>query len=272
MNTKTALKSLHKIANILEDSGNFEFSGEITNVMKKIAQVVTPKNEFLQKHPHLLKEIQVLKTRKPKEGAIDIRDVYGPETNKYWYMPDMILENQVDARIRQLNDPAYQRELAGKRLKFLQNKLNSDSISPLDRVKLTRDVVYLKQFIGVSNLQDNPELNKKKEPQTAYEAMQMRNQEAVDSVTPKGVDYNQKVSELVIKVLKQAMPKKSLEEINLMLVGDLAGYKLIHDNPSLQNKLDLEVEKFANRFFDKEVALNKINNILSHKFARFWYK
>jgi hypothetical protein len=73
-------------------------------------------------------------------------------------------------------------------------------------------------------------------------------------------------------VLKQALPKKSLEEINLMLIGDLAGYKLIHDNPNLQEKLNQEVEKFANRFFDKEVALSKINNILSHKFARFWYK
>lgn len=271
------VKSLFKIANTLDMNGRYEEANILTDVMHKIAQytgpgstpefVATNYSEFMKKHPALIKEVERLKTQKPIDGAIDISNIY--TSNPYWNMPTMIMEKDISKRIQEIQNPSYQKVLAQLRLKFLTNKLeNDDTLNPNDRARLTNDLMYLKRFIGVGSLSENPAMNPaRKTPETAYEAMQQKADDTLKSIQPNEVNYNQMVYNIILKNLIKNMPGKSREEISLMLSDKtkLQAYKFINSNPKVFNDILKDIRDLSNKFMDKEVAYKRLSDIFTSK-------
>jgi|APGre2960657373_1045057.scaffolds.fasta_scaffold23100_3 hypothetical protein len=263
MNKKQIVASLSDIANTLDTNGLYTEASSITKVMTKIAQSNFVVNRFLQIHPQLQQEIDRLKLSKPGAGLVDISDIY--TNNRYWNMPSSIDEKDITTRIKQLQNPEYQKSLAQKRLKFISDKLENERLSESDRMSLVNDLNYLKQFTASGSLSNNPELNPKKPaPQTAYDAMQNRGQSVLDSMKPKTPDYNQLVYNIVFKKIKQKNPQKSDTEIGLSLSNktNLQGYKDISKNGNFVREILDEIEMYSKKYLNAE----EINTILSKIF------
>lgn len=267
MNKKQIIASINKIANELDIIGFYNEANSLTNVMTKVAQSNFVKNRFLELHPQLQQEIDRLKTQTPKFGVIDISNIY--TNNRYWNMPSEIQEKDITTRIRQLQNPEYHRTLAQKRLKFISEKLENERLTPNERQNLNNNLVYLKQFLSTQSLADNPALKTTNTPESAYDRMQQNEQQNKDAITPKTVDYNQEVYQIVFKKLKEKNPTKSDTEIGLSLSNktNLQGYKDIAKNPSLRQEIENEIKNFANKFFDKEVAYSKLSGIFMDKIS-----
>jgi hypothetical protein len=268
MNKRHIIASLNNIANELDNSGFYLESNSITKIMTKLAQTNFVKNRFLELHPQIQQEISRLKSAKTGTGQIDISDLY--TNNRYWNMPSFIEEKDITSRIKQLQNPDYQKTLAEKRLKFISNKLETERLSETDRQTLLNDVNYLKQFISTQSLSDNPELQiKKPTPQTAYERMQQIEDDELEKLNPKPIDYNQKVYELVFKEMKKAYPKKSDTEIGLSLSNksNLQGYKDINNNPELRSNIMNAIRIFSSKFMDAEQTYKKLSGIFIDKIS-----
>jgi hypothetical protein len=267
MNKKIIIASLGEIADNLDTIGMYKQANSITQVMNKLAQTNFVKNRFLELHPQLQQEIDRLKSSKPGTGLIDISDIY--VNNRYWNMPSNIQEKDISARIKQLQSPEYQRTLAEKRLKFISNKLEAERLPNNDRQKLVEDIKYLKQFLSADSLSDNPALKNKNNPETAYDRMQQNEQDNMDDITPKAVDYNQEVYKIVFKKLREKNPKKSDTEIGLSLSNktNLQGYKDIARDPSLRQEILSDIKNYSNKFIDKDVAYSKLSGIFIDKIS-----
>jgi hypothetical protein len=267
MNKKQIIANLNKIANTLDNNGLYNEANNLTKIMTKLAQSNFVKNRFIELHPSIQKEIDRLKSARQGVGTIDISDIY--TSNAYWNMPSFIKEENITARIKQLQSPEYQKTLAEKRLKFISNKLENERISENDRQRLNNDLVYLKQFLSSQSLSDNPALKTTNTPQTAYDRMQQNEKQNKDSITPKAVDYNQEVYQIVFKKLKQKNPTKSDTEIGLSLSNktNLQGYKDIAKDPTLRQEILNEIKNYANKFMDRDVAYSKLSGIFIDKIS-----
>ena len=264
---KKIIASLSEIADNLDTIGLFKEANTITQVMTKLAQTNFIKSRFLELHPQLQQEIDRLKSAKPGTGPIDISDIY--TNNRYWNMPSFIEEENISSRIKQLQSPEYQRTLAEKRLKFISNKLENERLPENDRQKLVNDLKYLKQFLSADSLSENPALKTQTNPETAYDRMQQNEQNNMDSITPKGVDYNQEVYKIVFKKLKEKNPKKSDTEIGLSLSNktNLQGYKDIAKDPALRQQILQEIKNYSSKFIDNDVAYRKLSGIFIDKIS-----
>ena len=105
MNNRQIVASLNEIANMLDENGLYKEASDITKVMVKVSQigvnpVVGQDIEFLQKHPSLMEEFNRLSNETPKEGMIDISDIY--YKTPYWNMPHNIMEKDIPARLAKL--------------------------------------------------------------------------------------------------------------------------------------------------------------------------
>ena len=268
MNNRQIVASLNEIANTLDNNGLYKEASDITKVMVKVSQigvnpVVGQDIEFLQKHPSLMEEFNRLSNETPKEGMIDISDIY--YKTPYWNMPQNIMEKDIPARLAKLKDFNYHKELARKRLDFINKKLESQRLSDADRSSLTSDLAYLKKYTGMGSLADNPASKKQTlTPQTAYDAMQNRGQSVLDSMKPKTPDYNQLVYNIVFKKIKQKNPQKSDTEIGLSLSNktNLQGYKDISKNGNFVREILDEIEMYSKKYLNAE----EINTILSKIF------
>jgi hypothetical protein len=267
MNKRTIIASLNDIANELDNTGLYNEANTITKIMTKIAQSNFVKSRFIQLHPNIQQEIDRLKSSKQGAGNIDISDIY--TNNYYWNMPSSIQEKDISARIQQLQSPEYQKTLAQKRLKFISDKLENERLPNNDRQKLVEDIKYLKQFLSADSLSDNPALRNKNNPETAYNRMQQNEQDNMDAITPKAVDYNQEVYKIVFKKLKEKNPKKSDTEIGLSLSNktNLQGYKDIANDPSLKQEILSDIKNYSNKFIDKDVAYSKLSGIFIDKIS-----
>jgi hypothetical protein len=267
MHKKIIIASLSEIADSLDNSGLYEEANLITNVMTKVAQSNFIKNRFLELHPQLQQEIDRLKSSKQGTGLIDISDIYA--NNRYWNMPSFIEEKNISQRIKQLQSPEYQRTLAEKRLKFISNKLEAERLPNNDRQKLVEDIKYLKQFLSADSLSENPALRSKNNPETAYDRMQQNEQDNIDAITPKAVDYNQEVYKIVFKKLREKNPKMSDTEIGLSLSNktNLQGYKDIARDPSLRQEILSDIKNYSSKFIDKDVAYSKLSGIFIDKIS-----
>ena len=271
MNKKQIVASLNKIANTLDYGGHYKEASAITKVMLKVAQmnvtpVVAQDIEFLNRHPSLLEEYNRLTTQKPKEGVIEIGDIY--YNTPYWNMPQRIFEQDIPARIEKLKNFNYHKELAEKRLAFISKKLETEKLSSADRQSLLNDLTYLKRYTGVGSLSKNPALNKaRSESQTAYEAMQNEQQDVLDSMKPKTPDYNQLVYNIVFRKIKQKNPQLSDTEIALSLSNksNLQGYKDIAKNQDLYNEILKEIKSFSSKFINAEEAEATLYKIFNNK-------
>lgn len=267
MNNKQIIASLNKIANTLDNNGLYNEANNLTKIMTKLAQSNLIKNRFIELHPSIQREIDRLKSARPGSGTIDISDIY--TNNRYWNMPSFIQERDISARIKQLQNPEYQKTLAEKRLKFIASKLENERLSDADRQKLNNDLVYLKQFLSSQSLSDNPALKTQNNPETAYDRMQQNEQDNKDAITPKPVDYNQEVYKIVFKKLKEKNPTKLDTEIGLSLSNktNLQGYKDIAKNPSLRQEILNDIKTYADKFMDRDVAYNKLSGIFMDKIS-----
>jgi hypothetical protein len=273
MNKKQIVASLNKIANTLDYSGHYIEASAITKVMLKVAQmnvtpVVAQDIEFLNRHPSLLEEYNRLTTQEPKEGVIDISDIY--YKTPYWNMPQRIFEQDIPARIEKLKNFNYHKELAAKRMDFISRKLEAENLSSADRQSLLNDLTYLKRYTGVGSLSKNPALNKPRpEPQTAYEAMQNEQQDVLDSMKPKTPDFNQMVYNIVFRKIKQKNPQKSDTEIGVSLSNkaNLKGYRDIANDQELYVEILKEIKTFSQKFINAEEAEQKLSKIFVDKVA-----
>lgn len=271
MNKRQLLASLNKIANKLDNNRFYKEANSITNVMMKLAQTTNSQvEEFQKRHPSILQELKILKTRKPDDqGFIDLGGIYHTMKTPYWTMPSKINSVQVKDRIRQLNDLTYLKSLAQKRLKFISDKIeNERNISSDERENLLDDLSYLKSFINLSNLNENPETI----PQTIRKiqtplrpAPLSFGEETTEE--PKTFDFNKKVYEIVLKSLKDHLPGRSKEELSLMLSdkSNVEGYQIINRNPGLESKIRNEISKFSQNFIDGKAAEKTMQNLFSKK-------
>lgn len=278
MNNRQILASLKNIANNLDNNGLYQQANSITKVMVKLAQTKSSEvEEFQRRHPSILQELNILKTRKPDDqGFIDLGGIYHSMKTPYWTMPSKINVSQVKDRIRQLNDPQYLRSLAQKRLKFISDKIeNQKNISPDDREILLEDLSYLKSFINVSNLNENPESipQTTRKIQTPFRPTPLSFGEETTE-EPKTFDYNKKVYEIVLKNLKDHLPGRSIEELSLMLSdkSNIEGYQIINRNPTLENKIRSEISKFSQNFIDGKAAEKTMQNLFSKKLLQAKYE
>ncbi len=267
MNKKQIVASLNQIADALDNNGLFNEANTLTNIMTKVAQTNFIKNRFLELHPQLQQEIDRLKTQTPKFGVIKVGDIY--YNTPYWNMPSEIQEKDITARIKQLQNPNFQKTLAEKRLKFISNKLENERLSPNDRQSLNNDILYLKQFLSTQSLADNPALKQNNNTENAYDKMKLNEQQQMDAISPKSVDFNQEVYKIVFKKLKEKNPTKSDTEIGLSLSNktNLQGYKDIAKNPSLRQEILGDIKNFSNKFFDSEIAYQKLSGIFIDKIS-----
>lgn len=268
MNKKQIVASLSNIANTLDNSGLYKEASDITKVMVKVSQIgvnplVAQDIEFLQKHPSLMEEFNRLSNETPKDGMIDISDIY--YKTPYWNMPQNIMEKDIPARLAKLKDFNYHKELARKRMDFINRKLETQRLSDFDRSSLMSDLAYLKKYTGMGSLTDNPASKKQTpNPETAYDAMQNKGQSVLDSMKPKTPDYNQLVYNIVFRKIKQLNPQKTDTEIGLSLSNksNLQGYKDIAKNGNLVREILNEIEMYSKKYLNSE----EINTILSKIF------
>lgn len=268
MNKKQIVASLSNIANTLDNSGLYKEASDITKVMVKVSQIgvnplVAQDIEFLQKHPSLMEEFNRLSNETPKDGMIDISDIY--YKTPYWNMPQNIMEKDIPARLAKLKDFNYHKELARKRMDFINRKLETQRLSDFDRSSLMSDLAYLKKYTGMGSLTDNPASKKQTpSPETAYDAMQNKGQSVLDSMKPKTPDYNQLVYNIVFRKIKQLNPQKTDTEIGLSLSNksNLQGYKDIAKNGNIVREILNEIEMYSKKYLNSE----EINTILSKIF------
>lgn len=271
MNNKQIVASLSNIANTLDMNGLYKEATDITKVMVKVSQigvnpVVGQDIEFLQKHPSLMVEFDRLSNETPKDGMIDISDIY--YKTPYWNMPQQIMEKDIPARLAKLKDFNYHKELARKRMDFINKKLESERLSDADRSSLLSDLAYLKKYTGIGSLSDNPASKKQTlTPQTAYDAMQQKQDDVLNSMKPKTPDYNQLVYNIVFKKIKQLAPQKTDTEIGLSLSNksNLQGYKDIAKSSNLQKEIYNDIRAFSKKFINAEEAEDIMSKIFTDK-------
>lgn len=283
MNKRQIVASLNKIAEQLDNNGLYTEANNVSKVIMKIAQYTGPgstpeyiaKTDFINRHPILKQTLDILKSQRQMNKAIDFSKTNRLKVPSYWFkeLPNIILPNELQQTINKLQNPNFQQQLAQKRLKFLTSTLEKETLNNNDRQMLLDDLKYLKKFTNLSSLEYNPQNQPAKKPLNYFENQEIEKQSLQSLLhpksqdnTPKAIDYNEIVANIIARNLAK-YTNNSMEEAQLMLSNktNLQGYKIINENPNLEALIRKDIDNYSKKFIDGEIAKDKMSDIFSRK-------